>query len=406
MSSGPRGVCKRCAQSIWSREGDDPRDDELLVARADAAGSAGALSDCVCRHHCAYPERLCGDPLTPDALCVRGGVGRLRSLLAGSVAVVLGVRQASDYGVAIARELAQALAARGATVAGMLSDGSGASALEAALRARGRAVAMLAEDARRCSPVSGGVLYNRIVERGCAVSLPTDGGQMPNGERRAVLTTQTLALLADVVIVVEAGADEHGLAIAEVCRSRGTALAAVPGRIDSPSSRGTNALIVAGAIAVGDVGEAVGLLDDSRKRAGGRARSRRSTPVSRPSRAEGRRAAQGLRRRSRQPTPASEHVPTTQAPGAAGELDVQLAQILERVQLGEDTLDALRAGGGDTSALELTLAELELLGLLRRGIGGRYLPIGEAGSARRLRGCVSSDRHSRLPGARAFGERR
>lgn len=379
MSAGVgRGVCERCAQGILSRDGDGAWDGELP-------------GDCVCRHHCAYPERLRGDPLAPDALCVRGGARRLRSLLARPVAVLLGVRRASDYGVAIARELADALAKQGVTVAGALDDGSGAGGLEAAVRARGGAVAVLADDVRRCSPALCGTSFRRVVERGCAISVPADVTQPLREERRPALI-RTLALLADAVIVVEAGAGEQELAIAEACRSCAVPLAAVPGRIDSATSRGANLLIDGGAMAICGIDSAIGLLDNARKRPRGQARRRGSQPA--PGSGLRRR---GLHRRSREPTAASEHMPTKRAPRSEDELDSDLAQTLERVRLGEDTLDALRAGGGDTSALELTLAELELHGLLRRGIGGRYVPIAEAGSTRRLRGCVSSCPHPRLP---------
>ncbi|HEX3692986.1 MAG TPA: hypothetical protein VHU13_06540 [Solirubrobacteraceae bacterium] len=55
-------------------------------------------------------------------------------------------------------------------------------------------------------------------------------------------------------------------------------------------------------------------------------------------------------------------------------LEAPLAGVLERVLNGADTVDSLRADGETTVGLELALTELELRGLLRRSLGGRYLP--------------------------------
>jgi hypothetical protein len=64
-------------------------------------------------------------------------------------------------------------------------------------------------------------------------------------------------------------------------------------------------------------------------------------------------------------------VPLTAVPR---ELEAPLAGVLERVLNGTDTVDALRADGETTVGLELALTELELRGMLRRSLGGRYLP--------------------------------
>ena len=48
--------------------------------------------------------------------------------------------------------------------------------------------------------------------------------------------------------------------------------------------------------------------------------------------------------------------------------------MLERVGAGWDTPDKLACVGADGAEALLALSELELMGLLVRGEGGRYLP--------------------------------
>ena len=48
--------------------------------------------------------------------------------------------------------------------------------------------------------------------------------------------------------------------------------------------------------------------------------------------------------------------------------------MLEQVGAGRDTPDKLAGGDGDAGEVLMALSELELLGLLARGDGGRYVP--------------------------------
>jgi hypothetical protein len=61
------------------------------------------------------------------------------------------------------------------------------------------------------------------------------------------------------------------------------------------------------------------------------------------------------------------------APGGYTQLEPRLAEVLERVGEGRDSPDTLAAADGDQGGLLLALSELELMGLLTRGDGGRYL---------------------------------
>jgi DNA processing protein len=117
-------------------------------------------------------------------------------------------------------------------------------------------------------------------------------------------------------------------------------VAAIPGRVTSPLSHGTNALLMDGASLVRgprDVLELLFELSDAR-------------PKGRPC---GALAAGAVRPVRLRPT---------------------LARVLDRVGAGYDTPDKLTRAGVDARQVLPALTELELTGLLSRGDGGRYLP--------------------------------
>jgi DNA processing protein len=144
--------------------------------------------------------------------------------------------------------------------------------------------------------------------------------------------TQTLARLAALTIVVEADEDPGELLSAQLAQTLGRTVAAVPGRVTSPVSRGTHALLMAGAQLVRCSEDALELLH--------------GLGVSAPSRA---------------------------AQRAQAELEPRLRATLEQVGAGLNTPDKL-SHEHDAGEVLMALSELELMGLLARGDGGRYVP--------------------------------
>jgi DNA processing protein len=277
----------------------------------------------ICRHHRAYPPRLRENTLAPHALGVRGGLRRFAEISGEAVVAIVGTRRATDYGMETARELARGLAASGVTVASGLSEGIAVAAHSGALEAPSATLTVMAGGLDRCSPAWCRALYRRVIAEGCAISeTPTD---LPWHFWGALARTRTLALLAQLVIVVEAEERPWELACAHIAQELGKPVAAVPGRLSSPASRGTNSLLMSGAQLIRGVQDALDLMYD---------------------------------------------VGTRVAPEPAVEIDPQLMSVLERVGSGEDTLAKLADKSGDIAQ---ALVELELRGLLLRGDGGRYL---------------------------------
>ena len=256
----------------------------------------------VCRHRSSYPRSL-RDAGSPPMLNVEGGVSRLAELTAAPTVAIVGSSRASDYGVEMAKSLARGLAASGVTVAGGLDAGP---------------------------PAKRRSLYERVRYRGCGVA------ELPRGSEARrwglVASQRILVRLAQLVVVVEAREHPGDLAGARIARALGRPLAAIPGRVTSPASSGTNALLLNGAHLVRGPADALELLFGPEAQL------------------------------------------ATARAGPLPELDAALQTTLERVGEGRDTPEKLTREGGDCGAILLALSELELMGMLARGDGGRYVP--------------------------------
>jgi DNA processing protein len=308
-----------------------------LKARYTQADPRGPMPagrwETVCRHDRRYPPALSGKAV-PRMLNVAGGVERLRELTAGAVVAVVGSRRASDYGIEMAKSLARGLTASGVTVTSGLSDGIAAAAHTGALGIDGKTVAVMPGGLEVACPAGRRSLYEQVRLSGCAVAeLPND---CPGRRWGRLASERILAALAELVVVVEA--DEHPaeLACARIARDFGGIVAAVPGRVTSPLSRGSHSLLIEGAALVRGPEDALELLY-------------------RP-------GAPGARA----------HARAASEPGV--NLTDRLRRTLERVGAGEDTPDKLTSRGADPGELLLALSELEVRGLLARGEGGRYVP--------------------------------
>jgi DNA processing protein len=322
-------------QAIGGRRRGELRARYARFTREDINWEAGV--ETICRHHPGYPRglRLAGDR-APRMLYVADGAQRLVELGSEPTVAIVGSRRATDYGMEMARSLARGLAASGVTVAGGLTDGIAVAAQAGALEVDGRTLTVIDGGLDQACPARRRALYGRLRKAGCAVAeLPCGCSARqwcdPARER-------TVAGLAELTIVVEADEGPGELVGARVARALGRTVAAVPGRVTSPVSRGTHALLMEGAALVRGPGDALELLY-------------KGNPPHRL----------GAR-------------PRTTTTAKLAELEPRLKETLEQVGAGRDTPAKLTAGSRDTGEALLALSELELMGLLTRGDGGRYVP--------------------------------
>lgn len=187
-----------------------------------------------------YPALLAAIP-SPPVLYVRGALAE-RDVLA--IAIV-GARQATPYGLAVAAELAGELAARGVTIVSGFARGIDTAAHRAALEAGGRTLAVLGNGVDIVYPAENGALAERVQGAGALISqFPSGTAPLPyNFPAR----NRTLAGLALGVVVVEAAERSGSLITAGFAGDLGREVFAVPGRITSAASGGAHRLIQDGA---------------------------------------------------------------------------------------------------------------------------------------------------------------
>lgn len=190
-----------------------------------------------------YPPGLRDLRKPPDPLWVDGDVS---ALLKPAVAIV-GTRRMTGYGERVASELARACGGAGIVVVSGFAQGIDTAAHRGALDGGGCTVAVLGESIPLFLATVRGrrrPLVPRVRERGALVSefaAPFNARGWTFARRDA-----TIAALASVVVVVEAGETSGALITAGHARQLGRRLYAIPGPLGSAASVGTNALIAQG----------------------------------------------------------------------------------------------------------------------------------------------------------------
>ena len=189
----------------------------------------------------AYPEllRQIYDP--PLVLYVKG---TLTPQDKNAVAMV-GSRMTTAYGTESARRLAYQLAYVGVTVVSGGARGIDTAAHQGALQAKGRTVAVLGTGINIVFPAENAELFERIAANGAVVTQFPFNRQADKQSfpiRNRIVAGMTLG-----TVVVEANLTSGALITAGMAVDFGRQVFAVPGRIDSPRSKGCHDLIKKGA---------------------------------------------------------------------------------------------------------------------------------------------------------------
>jgi len=211
----------------------------------DLAGELKRIADFACRvliqSDEEYPEllRQIYDP--PLVLYVKGG---LTAKDKNAVAMV-GSRMTTHYGLETARKLAYQLAYVGVTVVSGGARGIDTASHQGALAAKGRTVCVLGTGINRVFPPENRELFERIAESGAFLT------QFPfnrNGDRQSfAIRNRIVAGMTLGTVVVEADLNSGALITSNFATEYGRQVFAVPGRIDSPRSKGCHDLIKKGA---------------------------------------------------------------------------------------------------------------------------------------------------------------
>lgn len=180
--------------------------DDLESAARDVDGWTGQGSTLVTILDGEYPARLRGIHQAPPVLFARG------TLIADDSAVsVVGSREASDRGLAIAADVAGGLVSRGVTVVAGLAAGIDTAAHRSALAAGGRTVAIIGTGINKTYPAQNKELHKEIASRGLLLS--QFWPDAPPQKHNFLMRNATMSGYGLATVVVEAG--EHSGARAQ-----------------------------------------------------------------------------------------------------------------------------------------------------------------------------------------------
>ena len=184
-----------------------------------------------------YPELLKRIYDPPVVLYIKG---ELAAKDKNSVAIV-GSRLTTHYGMEVARKLAYQLAYIGVTIVSGGARGIDTGAHQGALNAKGRTIVVLGTGINLIFPAENAELFERIAAQGAVITQfpfnrKADKQSFPI--RNRLVAGMTLG-----TVVVEANLTSGALITARMANDNGRQVFAVPGRIDSPRSKGCHELI-------------------------------------------------------------------------------------------------------------------------------------------------------------------
>jgi len=193
----------------------------------------------------------------PPVLYVKGELTAADNLAIS----IVGSRQCSHYGMEQSSRLAHLLASSGFTICSGMARGIDTAAHQGALAAEGRTIAVMGCGLANIFPPENKRLSEQISESGACISeLALSYEPLPENfpPRNRIIAGLSLG-----TIVIEAGLRSGALITAKAALDYNREVMAVPGRIDSPLSKGTHQLLKEGARlvdSVEDIMEALGYI--------------------------------------------------------------------------------------------------------------------------------------------------
>ncbi|OGX08046.1 MAG: DNA protecting protein DprA [Omnitrophica WOR_2 bacterium GWA2_47_8] len=188
-----------------------------------------------------YPKTLKEISNPPVVLYVKGTLNKDEE----PALAIVGSRQASIYGMTMAEKFALELAELGITIVSGLAKGIDTFAHRGALKAKGRTIAVLGSGLANLYPRDNKKLFEEIAENGAVISefpMTTEPLSYNFPQRNRIISGLSLG-----VLIVEAALKSGALITSDFALEQGKEVFALPGKIDSPNSKGVHQLIKQGA---------------------------------------------------------------------------------------------------------------------------------------------------------------
>lgn len=184
-----------------------------------------------------YPELLKEIPNAPLCLYCKGNIQLLNTFSIG----VVGTRHPSEYGIVVTKQYVKAMCDSDVTIVSGLASGVDTIAHRTALENNGKTIAVLAGGLYHIYPAFNINLAKQMTENNLILS-----ENSPDTTPQSYLfpiRNRIIAGLSRGVLITEAGKKSGSLHTANYANDYNRDVFAVPGRINSPMSSGTNQLI-------------------------------------------------------------------------------------------------------------------------------------------------------------------
>lgn len=172
---------------------------------------------------------------------------------------IVGSRKLTAYGKEVTYKLSYDLARQGVTIISGLALGADGIAHQAALKAGGKTIAVLACGLDSIYPATHRNLAIEILKnRGTIVSEYEIG--TPALKQNFIARNRIVSALSDLTIITEATEGSGSLITARFALEQNKVVGAVPGNITSETSKGTNNLLKSGAHVITEAQDVLNLL--------------------------------------------------------------------------------------------------------------------------------------------------
>ena len=233
--AGVEGVGQAVAESIRGWEKSFDLADELKKIEKHKL----QVVDC---EDPAYPALLREIHDPPMVLYYRGSLQAVHGACLG----IVGTREATGYGIELAKKLGYQLAYAGVGVVSGLARGIDTAAHQGALAGKGRTAAVLGCSMDQMYPAENRSLAEKMEEAGGCVMSEFCLGTSPD-RQTFPMRNRIVSGLSKGVLVIEAARASGAMITAKQALEQGRQVFAVPGRIDHPQSGGCHQLLKDGA---------------------------------------------------------------------------------------------------------------------------------------------------------------